>query len=69
MQLTVNNSKIKLVNVVYSLSVVLLLLFLICFRSGEVVDRHGHTVKYYKDVPKILERLHKEGYIIAVASR
>lgn len=38
-------------------------------KSGEVVDRHGRLVKPYSEVPRILERLHSEGYIISVASR
>ncbi|KAH3775977.1 magnesium-dependent phosphatase 1-like [Dreissena polymorpha] len=38
-------------------------------KSGEVVDRHGRLVKHHRDVPKILERLKSEGYILAVASR
>mgnify|MGYP000063639125 CR=1 FL=1 len=39
------------------------------FRSGEVVDRHGRIVKHFRDVPKVLQQLQADGYIIAVASR
>ena len=44
-------------------------IFLPMARSGEVVDRRGQVVKYFKDVPKVLAKLKADGYIIAVASR
>jgi magnesium-dependent phosphatase 1 len=35
----------------------------------KVVDARGATIKYYPDVPQILEHLQAEGIPIAVASR
>ena len=43
--------------------------FFTCFSDGKVYDGHGRQVKYYRDVPGILKRLHSEGYKLAVASR
>ncbi|XP_011873239.1 PREDICTED: magnesium-dependent phosphatase 1-like isoform X2 [Vollenhovia emeryi] len=42
------------------------------FRKGaqnKVVDSHGHTVRYYSDVPDVLKQLSGEGYELGVASR
>lgn len=38
-------------------------------RSGQIVDTHGQKIKYYEEVPKILEYLKNEGIKIGVASR
>ncbi|KAG1661507.1 Magnesium-dependent phosphatase 1 [Nymphon striatum] len=37
--------------------------------DNKVYDAKEKEVKYYEDVPKILQRLKDEGYILAVASR
>ncbi|GLV33828.1 hypothetical protein CBL_11287 [Carabus blaptoides fortunei] len=37
--------------------------------KGDIVDTSGRKVKYYPEVPKMLETLHSEGYTLAVASR
>ena len=37
--------------------------------SGVIVDSMGQKVKYYPEVPEILEQLKSEGYLIAIASR
>ncbi|XP_041376449.1 magnesium-dependent phosphatase 1-like isoform X2 [Gigantopelta aegis] len=37
--------------------------------NGEIVDSAGYHVTVYPDVPQILEKLHAEGYVMAVASR
>ncbi|XP_067650778.1 magnesium-dependent phosphatase 1-like [Haliotis asinina] len=37
--------------------------------DGQVYDRHGQVVSFYPDVPWVLQRLHSEGYTLAVASR
>lgn len=37
--------------------------------SGNVIDATGDTIKCYSDVPEILESLHKEGYVLGIASR
>ncbi|XP_013788974.2 magnesium-dependent phosphatase 1-like, partial [Limulus polyphemus] len=37
--------------------------------DGKVFDRSGHKIKFYPDVPKILERLTNEGIPMGVASR
>ncbi|KAK4877335.1 hypothetical protein RN001_009841 [Aquatica leii] len=37
--------------------------------SGSIVDSTGATVKCYKEVPKVLEKLKQDGYILGVASR
>ncbi|XP_072765327.1 magnesium-dependent phosphatase 1 [Anoplolepis gracilipes] len=42
------------------------------FRKGtqnKVVDAHGHTIKYYIDVPDVLKILSEEGYELGIASR
>ena len=38
-------------------------------RYGNVIDATGDKVKYYPEVPKVLDSLHKDGYELAVASR
>ncbi|XP_046570794.1 magnesium-dependent phosphatase 1-like [Haliotis rubra] len=37
--------------------------------DGRVYDRQGQVVSFYPDVPRVLQRLHSEGYMLAVASR
>ncbi|ESO87862.1 hypothetical protein LOTGIDRAFT_234868 [Lottia gigantea] len=37
--------------------------------DGKVYDKSGKRVKYYPDVPAMLQKLHSEGYTLAVASR
>ncbi|KAF5303716.1 hypothetical protein FQR65_LT00860 [Abscondita terminalis] len=37
--------------------------------SGVVVDSTGAKVKCYKEVPKVLQSLHDDGYILGIASR
>ncbi|XP_076322448.1 magnesium-dependent phosphatase 1-like isoform X2 [Tachypleus tridentatus] len=37
--------------------------------DGKVIDSSGRKIKYYPDVPKILERLTNEGIPMGVASR
>ncbi|GFR82625.1 magnesium-dependent phosphatase 1 [Elysia marginata] len=37
--------------------------------NGKVYDVHQQHVQYYKDVPGILSRLHKEGFYLGIASR
>ncbi|XP_059153435.1 magnesium-dependent phosphatase 1-like isoform X2 [Physella acuta] len=37
--------------------------------DGKVYDSHNHHVKYYKDVPEILNSLHNSGVKLAIASR
>lgn len=37
--------------------------------DGKVVDRHGSRIKYYPEVPEVLEDLKNQGYSVAVASR
>lgn len=41
----------------------------IVFRSGNVVDATGATVRFYPEVPKVLDRLQRDGYELGVASR
>lgn len=38
-------------------------------KKDEIVDAHGQIIRYYKDVPAILDKLSKEGYELGVASR
>lgn len=38
-------------------------------KKDEIVDAHGQIIRYYKDVPVILDKLSKEGYELGVASR
>lgn len=38
-------------------------------KGNKVVDSCGQTVKYFEDVPEILNQLHNEGYELGVASR
>ncbi|ELT98686.1 hypothetical protein CAPTEDRAFT_148534 [Capitella teleta] len=38
-------------------------------RDGKIVDRLGHKVKGFPDVPQILKTLKSDGYIIGAASR
>lgn len=38
-------------------------------RYGNVIDATGDKVKYYSEVPKVLDSLQKDGYELAVASR
>jgi magnesium-dependent phosphatase 1 len=37
--------------------------------NGTVVDSFGTTIKHYPEVPEVLDGLHKQGYLLAVASR
>jgi magnesium-dependent phosphatase 1 len=37
--------------------------------NGVVVDTYGQKVKFYEEVPKVLEELKGEGYLIGIASR
>ncbi|KAK0042929.1 magnesium-dependent phosphatase 1-like isoform X1 [Biomphalaria pfeifferi] len=37
--------------------------------DGKVYDAHQQRVKYYKEVPDILNHLHKSGFQLAIASR
>lgn len=37
-------------------------------KGNDVVDAHGHIIRYYKEVPEILKRLSEE-YELGVASR
>ncbi|RWS31451.1 hypothetical protein B4U80_03004, partial [Leptotrombidium deliense] len=37
--------------------------------NGKIVDAYGHEVKYYPEVPEVLEALTKAGYKLGVASR
>lgn len=39
------------------------------FRRGDIFDQHQKIVECYKEVPAVLEDLHKSGYQLAVASR
>ncbi|KAK2586876.1 hypothetical protein KPH14_009813 [Odynerus spinipes] len=38
-------------------------------KKDEIVDADGQIIRYYKDVPGILEKLSKEGYELGIASR
>lgn len=38
-------------------------------RKGQVLDRYNKKVKYYSEVPKVLEWLHSKGYVLAAVSR
>lgn len=38
-------------------------------KKDEIVDAYGNVIRYYKDVPGVLEKLTKEGYELGVASR
>lgn len=38
-------------------------------RKGQVLDRYNKKVKYYSEVPKVLEWLHGKGYVLAAVSR
>ncbi|XP_023703382.1 magnesium-dependent phosphatase 1 [Cryptotermes secundus] len=38
-------------------------------KSGNVVDATGATVKFYPEVPKVLDKLQRDGYELGVASR
>jgi len=38
-------------------------------RYGNVIDAAGDKVKYFPEVPKVLDSLQKDGYELAVASR
>ncbi|KAF2896773.1 hypothetical protein ILUMI_09391 [Ignelater luminosus] len=37
--------------------------------SGKIADFYGQIVKCYPEVPEVLNKLHQEGYVLAVASR
>ncbi|XP_071174965.1 magnesium-dependent phosphatase 1-like [Mytilus edulis] len=37
--------------------------------DGKVYDRSGTHVKYFEDVPKILQDLHQQGFQLGIASR
>ncbi|XP_017769118.1 PREDICTED: magnesium-dependent phosphatase 1-like isoform X2 [Nicrophorus vespilloides] len=37
--------------------------------SGEVLDAHAQKVKHYPEVPRVLETLKRQGYILGIASR
>ncbi|PSN41720.1 Magnesium-dependent phosphatase 1 [Blattella germanica] len=38
-------------------------------KSGNVVDTTGSKIKYYPEVPSVLEKLQKDGYDLGIASR
>lgn len=38
-------------------------------RGDVVYDADNKKVKYYPEVPKVLEKLHKNGYQLGIASR
>ncbi|CAK9797292.1 Magnesium-dependent phosphatase 1 [Anthophora quadrimaculata] len=38
-------------------------------KGRDVVDSHGQTIRYYKEVPEVLKHLSEEGYELGVASR
>ncbi|GLG92530.1 Uncharacterized protein GBIM_00207 [Gryllus bimaculatus] len=38
-------------------------------KNGVVYDRNGQKVKFYPEVPDVLEKLQTEGYTLAIASR
>lgn len=38
-------------------------------KKNEIVDAHGQIIRYYKDVPDILNKLLEEGYELGIASR
>ncbi|KAJ8919822.1 hypothetical protein NQ315_006351 [Exocentrus adspersus] len=37
--------------------------------DGKILDSYGTTIRCYPEVPEVLEKLHCEGYALAVASR
>ncbi|CAG7836422.1 unnamed protein product [Allacma fusca] len=37
--------------------------------NGVVVDSYGQKVTFYEEVPKVLEELKAEGYLVGIASR
>ncbi|XP_022904808.1 magnesium-dependent phosphatase 1-like [Onthophagus taurus] len=37
--------------------------------NGKIFDKYNNKIKCYPEVPNILQKLHKEGYQIGVASR
>lgn len=39
------------------------------FRNGNVYDMHNKKVKFYREVPKVLEELKTKGYLLGIASR
>ena len=43
--------------------------FCTCYRNGKITDRRGQEIRPCPEVPGLLQRLHSEGYTLAVASR
>nr|XP_033778998.1 magnesium-dependent phosphatase 1-like isoform X1 [Geotrypetes seraphini] len=37
--------------------------------DGRIVDQTGRSIRLYNDVPQVLEELHKQGILMAAASR
>lgn len=40
-----------------------------CSLKRQITDSYGMKIKCYADVPEVLEKLHREGYTLAIASR